>query len=448
MHVDLKGLAPQAEYAWKLMDDLQSFGYNYILMEFEDKFPYECCPEIVHRGAYTKAELAKFRRENLDVIPLLQCAGHLDYLLAHKNYAALRDKGRTYQWDLGNEKTFELWKNMVGEILEVYPESKYFHIGADEVELADEAEFERYVLHVERCVDFLKAKDLQVLIWDDVFRKHTHPVLARLMPKVIVCVWQYRAVNEILVENMVKLGAEVWGASRVQTNTSYRGMGRLKLKYKNLNDWMLVNEKYDLAGHIGTLWGRSQCLSPLNAALPEAMYMAAYLACGLKNGRVEREEFDRNFAAEYFGTPEFDLHNFADCIGCDPDWGTQYLVEVNKNQDIMEHWKLLNDLDSFFKYCDRCFAADAGMLAGCRKGAIPPKLTRNYLDGVRITNERAAMLKDQLRDLFARYYMPGQIEEYLASRFDSVLETNARWGEVLTAAARSYQPQIPGKVVS
>ena len=87
MHIDLKGLAPKAEYAWKLMDDLQSFGYNHILMEFEDKFPFECCPEIVHQGAYTKAELAKFECKGLSVIPLMQCAGHLDYLLSHEKYA-------------------------------------------------------------------------------------------------------------------------------------------------------------------------------------------------------------------------------------------------------------------------------------------------------------------------------------------------------------------------
>jgi hypothetical protein len=107
----------------------------------------------------------------------------------------------------------------------------------------------------------------------------------------------------------------------------------------------------------------------------------------------------------------------------------------------------LNELDSFFKYCDRCFAANQGMLAGYRKGAIPPKLTRNYLDGVRITRERAAMLKDKLCELFSKYYVKGQIAEYLASRFDNVLETNDRWGEILTQAAKDYDPQIPGKVV-
>ena len=113
----------------------------------------------------------------------------------------------------------------------------------------------------------------------------------------------------------------------------------------------------------------------------------------------------------------------------------------------MEHWQLLNELDSFFKYCDRCFAANQGMIIGYRKGAIPPKLTRNYLDGVRITRERAAQLKEKLRTLFDKYYAKGQIEEYLASRFDNILETNERWGEVLTQAAAAYNPQLPGKVV-
>ena len=446
MHIDLKGLCPQADFAHKLMDDLQSFGYNYILMEFEDKFPFECCPEIVHPGAYTKAELAKFERPGLSVIPLMQCAGHLDYLLAHEKYASYRDAGRTYQWNLALEETFELWRKMADEILEVYPNAEYFHIGADEVELADNTEFERYLMHVERCVDYLRDRGLKVLIWDDVFRRHDHEALNRLLAKVTVCVWQYRAIDENLVINMVKRGAEVWGASRIQTNTKYRGMGRLLLKYKNLNEWIEISQRHQLPGHIGTLWGRAQCLSPLNAALPESMYMAAYLAHGLVNGKVDRPEFDRKFAAEYFGTPEFEMGRFADMIANDPDMAAPLLIPTAKNNEIIEIWKLLNEIDSLFKYCDRCFAANQGMYAGYKKGMIPPKLTRNYLDGVRITNEKAAALKEKIREMFARYFVAGQTEEYISSRFDALLEQNNRWGEILTQAQKNYNPQIPSAV--
>ncbi|MBR2356488.1 MAG: hypothetical protein IKA65_00495 [Lentisphaeria bacterium] len=57
------------------------------------------------------------------------------------------------------------------------------------------------------------------------------------------------------------------------------------------------------------------------------------------------------------------------------------------------------------------------------------------------------MLKEKIRALFEKYYVKGLIEEYLASRFDAILISNDRWEEVLEAAAKNYQPQIPGKVV-
>ena len=446
MHFDLKAAVPNTEFTLKLMDDLQSFGYNYVLVEFEDKFPFEVTPEIVHQGAYTKAGLAQFQRPGLSVIPLMQCAGHLDYLLSHSKYAFLRDNGSTYQWDLRNEKAFELWTEMVEEILKVYPDAEYFHIGADEVKLDGEEGFEIYIKHVERCVDYLRAKGLKVLIWDDVFRRHKHPALERLLQKTVVCVWQYRGIDETLVTDMLKLGATVWGASRIASNTRYRGLGKLNLKFKNLNEWLEISHKYDLNGHIGTLWGRAQCHSPLNASLPECMYMAAYLAEGLLNGRPDRQEFDRKFAAGYFGNPEFDLTAFANYIGSDPDMAAQLAMPAAKHSEVMEIWTLFNELDCFLKYCDRCFAANKGMYAGYRKGAIPPKLTRNYLDGVRITRERAAELQEKIRRCFEKYYMPGSVEEYLSSRFDYLLEENERWGEIISAAAEKFQPQLPGKV--
>ena len=107
---------------------------------------------------------------------------------------------------------------------------------------------------------------------------------------------------------------------------------------------------------------------------------------------------------------------------------------------------ILNEIDSLFKYCERCFAANQGMYAGYKKGIIPPKLTRNYLDGVRITNEKAAALKEKIREVFAKYFVAGQTEEYISSRFDALLEQNERWGEVLRAAAASYNPQLPGSI--
>ena len=47
MHIDLKGLCPQADFAHKLMDDLQSFGYNYILIS-ENTFLFRSSAAASH----------------------------------------------------------------------------------------------------------------------------------------------------------------------------------------------------------------------------------------------------------------------------------------------------------------------------------------------------------------------------------------------------------------
>ena len=133
-------------------------------------------------------------------------------------------------------------------------------------------------------------------------------------------------------------------------------------------------------------------------------------------------------------------------IANDPDMAAPLLIPTAKNNEIIEIWKLLNEIDSLFKYCDRCFAANQGMYAGYKKGMIPPKLTRNYLDGVRITNEKSAALKEKIREMFARYFVAGQTEEYISSRFDALLEQNNRWGEILTQAQKNYDPQIPSAI--
>ena len=63
-----------------------------------------------------------------------------------------------------------------------------------------------------------------------------------------------------------------------------------------------------------------------------------------------------------------------------------------------------------------------------------------------LNEEQAAALKEKIREMFAKYFVAGQTEEYISSRFDALLEQNERWGEVLRAAAASYNPQLPGSI--
>ena len=70
---------------------------------------------------------------------------------------------------------------------------------------------------------------------------------------------------------------------------------------RNVDAWGKVHERYpQFTGHIGTIWGRNQCQSPINSLLPPSMFMAAYLTETLTAGVIQ----DRR-ARESIQTSEF-----------------------------------------------------------------------------------------------------------------------------------------------
>ena len=127
LHFDMKSMIPTAEYALTLVDEIAELGINALLVEFEDKFPFDVTEGIHHPAAWTKDEFRAFaercKEKNVELVPLLQSVGHLDYLLKYPKFRTLRDggpEGSTYQWCVAQEESFELWCTMVDELLEAH----------------------------------------------------------------------------------------------------------------------------------------------------------------------------------------------------------------------------------------------------------------------------------------------------------------------------------------
>ncbi|VDP19538.1 unnamed protein product [Heligmosomoides polygyrus] len=79
VHLDLKGAPPIVPvYEW-LFPLLKSLGVKGVLMEYEDMFPYS-------------GELAKIASaNNLEIIPLVQTFGHMEFILKYSHFAHLRE---------------------------------------------------------------------------------------------------------------------------------------------------------------------------------------------------------------------------------------------------------------------------------------------------------------------------------------------------------------------
>ena len=451
LHLDMKSLFPKAEYLLSLLERLSEMGYTHILLEFEDKFPFGAFPDFVHPAAYTKTEFravaAKCRELGIGVIPLLQCAGHLDYFLKEPAYRKWSENRDTFQWCLSDPETLEVWKNMAEEILEIFPDCEYFHIGADEVKLknpcpqcAGKNPFQLYLNRVRACTDFLLDKGKKVLVWDDMFRNHGLDESGDLLRKVTPCVWQYRTVDEKIIRRYAEAGIRYWAASRIQTNDRYLGMGRQRPMQQNVDDWAEIQRQYPAEGHIGTLWGRIQSLYPINTTVPQAMYMAGYLAETLKHGRIaDRREFNRKFAEGFFGLCELDLDSIVYGFGNEPELVKArlepWLGKAPRNGDILEIWHAFNEIDRLYEYIDGCFSSNDAQLHKYRNGVVTGAMISNWQDGVRITKERTEALRRDLEKTLGKYYPQVQLAEFCGERFDSMLENNDRWGRILAEAA-------------
>ena len=97
--LDLKGAAPKVSYYEKLFPYLKQLGATGLLIEYEDMFPYTDRLSIIRHGlAYSKTDIQQIldlaEKNNLQVMPLLQVYGHLEYVLKLKDFMHLREDKR------------------------------------------------------------------------------------------------------------------------------------------------------------------------------------------------------------------------------------------------------------------------------------------------------------------------------------------------------------------
>lgn len=96
VHLDLKGAPPKMSYLLGLLPVLKSAGGNGILIEYEDMFPYVgSVGNASSRMPYTEEEVREFvaaaEAAGMEVIPLVQTFGHLEYVLKLDEFQFFRE---------------------------------------------------------------------------------------------------------------------------------------------------------------------------------------------------------------------------------------------------------------------------------------------------------------------------------------------------------------------
>lgn len=97
VHIDLKGAPLKVSYYKEFFPLIKSLGATGLIIEYEDMFPYSN-KNIPASNMYSKNDikliLETARKNSLDVIPLVQTFGHLEFVLKLKEFEHLREVPR------------------------------------------------------------------------------------------------------------------------------------------------------------------------------------------------------------------------------------------------------------------------------------------------------------------------------------------------------------------
>jgi len=320
LHLDLKGLPPTAPRLTEIMELAKASGYNALLVEWEDQFPWKD-ERFRNETCYSVQEVETFHREaarlGMEIIPLVQCLGHMETWLRPPEFEGLRETARYV--DVLNPLApgaGAFIEGLVDEVLAKTPGCKWFHLGGDEAwtfgtHPDTKAFVEKhgkgalYLKHVEPILDRLIARGVRPILWHDMMLEWDLPALKALGKKADLCVWGYgrydrvgspwmkaldkaeaaskppilqggggHAACDALFKRFLAAGVPLWGGGAYKAGV--RGLMHPDLpdheaRLINTADWAVFAERFPLQGLMNTAWSRNTTDAcqyiPIDAAL-------------------------------------------------------------------------------------------------------------------------------------------------------------------------------------
>ncbi|XP_054246868.1 hexosaminidase D-like [Indicator indicator] len=325
VHLDLKGAAPRVSYLEQVFPLLSQLGASGILVEYEDMFPFKGDLEILKSPfAYSEEDIERIQQlaelHKLEVVPLVQTFGHVEFILKHQKYQHLREVERfPNSFNPHVPDTLSLLKSILSQVIEKHRHSTWIHIGADEVFHLGEGMDSKnwmsrnkgdtgtmYLNHIKEVLGFISTQNwgLQALMWDDMLRKISVGALresgiAKLVSPVV---WFYapdfdaEQIGPFLTKYADSGFKAVWFASAFKGTTGpAQTWPPLSYHLKNHLSWLKVIEALPrlaplhFQGIVLTGWQRYDHYSVLCELLPVGIPSLAISLQTLVNGGFTEE---------------------------------------------------------------------------------------------------------------------------------------------------------------
>lgn len=320
VHLDLKGLPPTFSRLLKLVEIAKAAGYNALLVEWEDQFPWKD-RRFRSETAYSEKEVLAFHARagklGMEIIPLVQCLGHMETWLRlpeNKKLREIPDEVDVINPLAPGARVFV--ESLVNEVLALTPGCRTFHLGGDEAwsfgRHPDTKAFVKkhgkgalYLRHVEPILDRLLSRSIRPLLWHDMMLEWDDRALSILGRKADLCVWAYdrydrekrpwikaldkeerasrlpilnggggHPVCDPLMKRFLKAGVRLWGSGAYKCggmNFFHDDLPDPVERLENASDWGILAKRFPLRGLISTAWSRNSTntaqYSPIDASL-------------------------------------------------------------------------------------------------------------------------------------------------------------------------------------
>ena len=322
-YLDLRTIFPPFERILYFIRELSYYKINTLVIEYEDKIPFQTMNFMRHpTDCFTEEELARLlavAKENfIEIIPLQQSFGHLEYALKYPQYIHLRETpGTPGEMCPLRSGSVKLAKALLSDTSSLHPESRYLHLGCDEVwslgtstECVESGKTREllFIEFVNQLIDHVCSFGKIPIIWHDMFAHATEEELERLDKRVLVAVWLYNDSDmpvkaKKIAAKLEKAGISYLGCSSVRCwdNKPEQNYPEIDNRLLNLDLWCQLAEELPVKGLIHTNWGSSFSFGRPYGLFETSRYPLFYAAELSWNMGTDREDFLYRFLFLYHG---------------------------------------------------------------------------------------------------------------------------------------------------
>lgn len=438
-YLDMRGIYPKFENLLRYVEEMAAYKLNTLVIEYEDKLP-RARKDLCHpTDALTPEQhrrLLEVARENfIDIIPLQQSFGHLEYVLKLPEYQHLREipEAPGEMCPL-REGAYELAASLLEETARLHPDSRYLHLGCDEVwslgqsdecKASGKSRGRIAIEYINRLAEKVVSLGKIPIVWHDMMadvwrggemgEAGNYDDLARLNKNLVVAIWLYSPdrVNLVAPKLMEALHAHgirtiPCSAVRASDRCGMQNYPCIEQRLRNIDTWceLIANSRCD--GMINTNWWSTFSFGNPYGLFETSRYTAFYAADRCWNLRANSAAFLERFLGVYHGAYDIVLttgaerrYDYYKLIG-------QYLPQITRNRDTA----LLIDVLYRQEYATSVnFAAFRGDLYPDRPvelDCLRERAPKQY------ANLRG--IEAELRDVLSRLLEPGMAELFFESR--------------------------------